>query len=122
MSAAEKYRALLSEAEALKESAKKEALDIISAGINALNELGFTYHLTEHGEKPSTKRAGTRRTGIREEVLAVVKKAPSGMASASIQSAMGASDKQSKQAVANALSALKREGRITQVGKLYKAA
>ena len=122
MSAVEKYRALLSEAEALKESAKKEALDIISAGINALNELGFTYHLTEASTKAVPRSSGTRRTGIREEVLAVVKKAPSGIASASIQSAMGASDKQAKQAVANALSALKREGKITQDGKLYKAA
>ena len=103
--------------------AKAEALIAAEAAIAALNELGFQYRLVEGGgSKPATTRTpGTRRTGIRDEVLDFVKN-KAGIGRAEIIEMMnGKGVKSIEQSISNALSALKKAGTILAHDGGYKA-
>jgi hypothetical protein len=61
---------------------------------------------------------GEKRTGL----LALIAERPDGMTRAELLTAMNAhGDKAAEQSISNALSALKRTGRVTQEGKKYLA-
>ena len=60
------------------------------------------------------KSTGTRRTGIRRSILAEIKKQPSGTTPAAIRDALNLNDPSGRSAVANALAALKKAGKIRQ--------
>lgn len=62
-----------------------------------------------------------RRTGIRQEVLATIKKHANGISSADIRTAINAVDKAGAQSVSNALAALKKAGQIVAKDGNYKA-
>lgn len=63
--------------------------------------------------EPKASRTGTRRTGIRQEILDLIAKSK-GMGRADIIEAMGVKgSKADEQAVSNALAALKKAGTIT---------
>lgn len=110
----------------LREQAKEEALAAINAAIEELNALGYNYRLTEaQGATRSASRASTigRRSGVREQVLQTVSAAgPDGIDSAAVREQLGMTDKADSQAVSNALSALKRQSKISLNGGVYTAA
>ena len=114
--------------EQLLEGAKKEALDAIHAAIETLRELGFHYRVVE-GEGTSvgnftpSRKTGSRRTGIRQDVLKAVKGAKDGVSRSTLLEAMGAKgDKSAEQSISNALAALKKAGSLTADDGVYKAA
>lgn len=78
--------------------------------------------LAELDALTGTKRGGTRRSGIRQEVLNAVKNAPQGIARAGLLDALGAQDKSSQQSISNALAALKKAGTIDQKDGKYISA
>ena len=122
MSVMDEIRKLDEQKAKLLHGAKQEAIDLINGGIKTLNELGFKFHLVEEGTLPAKPaRTGTRRTGIREEVLALVKANP-GASRSSLIKLMGiADDKSGQQSLSNALAALKKAGTITAENGAYKA-
>jgi hypothetical protein len=120
MSVLDQIRKLDEQKAALLAQAKQEAMDLANKGLAALSELGFHYKLTPHdGAQAPT---GTRRTGIRAQVLDFIKAKP-GIGRAEILEKMnGKGDKSTEQSVSNALSALKKDGLILSVdGGGYKA-
>ncbi len=104
--------------------AKRKTLDEQLASIDKEMEAIEAYERVKSG-KPitSAKRGtGTRRSGIRQDVLALVKKHPGGITRADILSAMKAKgDKSAEQSVSNALSALKRQKAVNSKDGMYKA-
>ncbi|WP_421993975.1 hypothetical protein [Roseococcus sp.] len=65
---------------------------------------------------------GTRRTGVRDDVLAAIKKRPDGISRQDLLKAMDATEKSHEQSISNAVAALKKEGKITTDQGHYKAA
>lgn len=122
MSVLEELKKLDEQRAALLDKAKKEALSAIEHNIRALNALGFNYQLVQTGDTPNALRAtGSRRTGIREEVLALIQQSD-GMARADILKAMDAvGDKKAEQSISNALAALKKGGILTANNGVYAA-
>lgn len=123
----DQLRKLDEQREALLSEAKNTALANAQAAIAELNELGFNYRLQEGGSAPRAPRqqSGTRRSGIRDEVLHFVSHAgPDGVKPAALRETLGIADtdKSGKQSVANALSALKRAGKIVDKDGAYVAA
>lgn len=121
-----KLRKLDEERNRLLEEAKSTALANAEKALEELNELGFNYRLVEGGTTASAPRAstqpGTRRRGIRDDVLATISEAsPDGIAPADIRAKLGIAqdDKSGAQSVANALSNLKKTGKITDKNGLY---
>lgn len=104
-------RALEDQKKQIQQKAKDAALNKANAAIEELRKLGYNYRLTEgSGSASRTPRAsgGTRRTGIRDQVLAVVKASPDGITAADVLSKMNASEDAEKTSIRNALAALKR--------------
>ena len=103
--------------------AKQEALQVANAAIKALNELGFNYQLVQGEGSPVTVRSsGTRRTGIRDEVLATVQKHKDGISRSQLLEVMQAKgDKSAEQSISNALAALKKDGKVSGDDGIYKA-
>lgn len=99
--------------------AKQEAIALANQGIKALNELGFNYRLVS--EDTVAQRTGTRRTGIRDEVLSMVKANPGITRSTLLDKMNARGDKSAEQSISNALAALKKAGTITADGGAYKA-
>jgi hypothetical protein len=98
--------------------AKDEALKKAQAAIKDLNELGYNYSLTQDG---ATTTTSSRRTGIRAEVMATLKKHPNGISRADLLEAMNAKgDKRAEQSISNALSNAKKQGQLTLIDGLYK--
>jgi len=98
--------------------AKEEALKKAQDAIKDLNELGYNYSLTQDGAAITT---GSRRSGIRAEVMATLKKHPNGISRADLLEAMNAKgDKRAEQSISNALSNAKKQGKITLADGLYK--
>lgn len=67
--------------------------------------------------KTPSRKPGARRSGIRDEILALVKSAPAGLSRAEIlqmKSIVEKQDKSGAQSVSNALSALKKAGQLGQ--------
>lgn len=116
----DRIRELDAEKEKLLEEAKATALANANQAVAELIELGFQYRLVEGGTAtaPRAPRAatGTRRSGIRDDVLKVVADAgQEGIKKADILEKMGMKgNKGDEGAVSNALSALKGDGKITQ--------
>ena len=120
----------------LLETAKQEALDQAQQAVQTLNELGFGYRLVEEtpgvsGQEFQPKKAtqprapraatGTRRTGIREDVLRVIQENGDGVAPADIRKLLSMEEKGDGQAVSNALTALKAAGKIQSTNGVYTA-
>jgi predicted transcriptional regulator len=101
------------------EKEKEKALDEVMAALEKLNALGFHYELHNLESKPKVTR--TRRTGVRDDVLAVISK-HQGIKPADIAAELELDDTKGKQAVANALSALKKAGQVTVENREYRAA
>lgn len=87
--------------------AKREALAKAEAAVKELNELGFDYQLVERG-KPTT----TRRTGIRQTILDEIAKHPNGIGRQQLMDTLDMSDSKGRQALSNAIAALKKQGKI----------
>lgn len=107
--------------------AKDEALKMAEKAVSDLNNLGFNYRLVEgstttRAPSTSTGATRTRRGGVSDDVLDLIKKAPDGLPSSVIQDQLGAHDKSAKQSIANALSNLKKKGLLTAADGVYKAA
>lgn len=97
--------------------AKKAELDTQLADIEKELSAIDAYENVKKGKAPVTRTrtsTGTRRTGIRQDVLAEVKKHPDGIAPADIREALGMHEKSDAQAVSNALAALKKQNAIAQ--------
>lgn len=119
MSVLDQIRKLDEQKAQLLETAKKEALKKAEAAIAELNELGFNYRLTGGPATPTS--SGKRRTGIRQEVLAVVQQSADGISRADILEKLDAKgDKSAEQSVSNALAALKKQNTITGDDGIYK--
>ena len=88
-------------------------LKTLQAELKALE----AYEKAKTGAPPA---AGKRRTGIRQQVLEIIKQHPTGIARADVLSAMDASTKQDEQAVSNALAALKKNGDVSGDQGVYK--
>lgn len=127
LSVLEQIRKLDEQKAQLLESAKQEAIKAANDAIATLNELGFDYSLTQgstsvsNGKTTAAREPGTRRTGIREEVLAVIEKNPSITRSALLETMEAKGNKSAEQSVSNALSALKKAGTITADEGAYSA-
>ena len=98
--------------------AKAEALKKAQTAIDTLNSLGFNYQLVS-GDAPKAIRQ--RRSGVRDSVLAEIKKHPQGISRQALLDAMGATDTKAQQSVSNAVSALKKSGTITGEDGHYTA-
>jgi hypothetical protein len=111
-----KIKALDDERAKLMEEAKATALANAEEAIQQLNELGFNYRLTRDGQAPKQTRQtvpGTRRTGIRDQVLALILGAgPDGITRKDLLDKLEATDKSAEQSISNAISALKKAGAI----------
>jgi len=113
----EQIKALDAQKAQLLSTAKKEALAVAEKAIADLNSLGFNYRLVQEG----APRTGIRRTGIRKEVLTLIKNS-NGMSRSDLLTALDATDKSSQQSVSNALSALKKTGAVRSENGLYRGA
>lgn len=121
----DQIRRLDEQKEKLLQDAKQEALAKANAAIGELNELGFNYRIVEGTAPSRSASTGTRRSGIRDDVLRIVKAAGQGGITVSTirqKLNVASSDKSGSQSVANAVSALKRTGKITDNSGSYVAA
>jgi len=120
----EQLKDLETKRNALLEQAKTEALTAATKAVADLNALGFHYALVE-GNTPTrttpTATRGPRKGGVSENVLAAIKAAPDGLARAGVLAALGADDTKAEQSISNALSNLKKAGKLTAEGGIYKA-
>ena len=119
----EQIRKLDEQKAALLSQAKQEALAAANTAIASLNELGFHYRLVQgEGTAPTVRAAtGTRRSGIRDQVLAVIQQSD-GMARADLLKTMEAvGNKSAEQSISNALAALKKAGIIKAENGVYSA-
>ena len=129
MSVAEEYHKLKAQLEELSGKAKDESLDAIHKALETLKGLGHNYRLVEDANestfigngKSAAARTGSRRTGIREEVLAIIKQHGSLGRAEIIERLDGKGNKSLEQSVSNALSALKKAGTIDSKGGAYTA-
>lgn len=123
----EELRKLDEQRAKLLEGAKTEALQKAEAAVAELNQLGFNYRLVSGSGSSRTPSApsggGTRRTGIREQILQIVTDHPNGIKTTDIRESIGAEGKSGAQSVANAIAALAKEGKIASVERgMYKPA
>ncbi|MFG6605255.1 hypothetical protein ACGYLM_01405 [Sulfitobacter sp. 1A10445] len=98
---------------------KKNALKKVEDAIKELNALGFNYQLVDGTKKTKTTR--TRRSGVRDSVLAEIKKHPGGISRADLMAAMNATDDKAQTSVSNAVAALKKNDEITAEQGHYTA-
>jgi hypothetical protein len=101
----------------LMEEATATALANAQEAIAQLNELGFNYRLTQDGKAtraPRQASTGTRRSGIREQVLAIIQSAGAdGINRTDLLAKLDAKgDKAAEQSISNAISALKKANAI----------
>lgn len=117
-------RQLEDQKKALVQKARDEQVAKANDAIAKLREMGFNYRLAEmdtaprvYNPRPST---GTRRTGIRDQVLQVVKSSPKGISRADVITKLNAKgDKSAEQSISNALAALKKAGTLSLHGGVY---
>ena len=117
-------RALDEQKKQIKQKAKDAALAKANAAIEELRTLGYSYRLAEMEGTARAPRAsgGTRRTGIRDQVLAVVKGSPDGISASDVLTKLNASDDTEKTSIRNALAALKRTDKVSLKDGSYFAA
>ena len=115
------------ELEAKKQSlmgqAKAEALKAAEKAVADLNNLGFHYRLIEEsdgGQHAPVNR--TRRAGVADDVLDIIKKSPTGLTRGAIIDQLHATDKSGQQSISNALSNLKKKGVVTASDGVYRVA
>lgn len=77
--------------------------------------------IAELDKLTGTKTKSGRRSGVRDDVHAVIKGSADGMTPAQIKEAMGLTDRSGSQSVQNALGALKRLNRVTSEGGRYRS-
>lgn len=122
----DKIMELEAQKQALMDQAKREALTAAEKAVADLNSLGFHYTLVE-GSAPRTSTAPTstgtrtRRGGVADEVLAVIKASPDGLPRAGVLEQMNAHDTKAQQSISNALSNLKKKGQLTAENGIYRA-
>lgn len=122
MSVLDEIRKLDEQKAKLLNAAKQEALEAVHKALATLAELGFPHRIVPADGATATPRAtGTRRTGIREEVLGVITMNPNIGRAQLIEKMNAKGDKSAEQSVSNALSALKKSGVITADNGVYKA-
>lgn len=116
-------RALEDQKKQLQQKAKDDLLKKANDAISGLREMGFNYRLAEmEGGTRQVRVETKRRTGIREEILTVVKGAPQGISRADVLTKLNAKgDKSAEQSASNALAALKKAGTIDLANGVYKA-
>jgi hypothetical protein len=108
--------------------AKDEALKAAEKAVADLNNLGFHYRLIQVDGTATNRPAqatGTRsprKGGVSDQVLAVIKASPDGLARAGVLAALNASDVKAEQSISNALSNLKKKGLLTAENGVYRAA
>ena len=121
MSVIEQLRQLEEQKKTLIDKAKSEALQQAEDAISTLRELGFHYRLVEaNAAVTRNTTTGTRRTGIRDDVLRVIQEHGEGISRADILEQMEAKgDKRAEQSISNALSNLKKSDVITLEDGLY---
>lgn len=107
---------LLKQKEQLLKKQHDDALAAAQKAVDAVNALGYKYRITG-GAGASTAK---RRTGVRDEVLKAVKDAQTPITPAGIAEGLGMDDKAGKQSVANALSALKKAGKVVAEDGVYR--
>jgi len=123
-----KIKQLEEERAKLMDEAKATALATAQTAVAELNELGFHYRLTEDNEAPKQKATrqttpGTRRTGIRDEVLAAINAAGAdGITRQNLLTQLEVTSKSDEQAISNAVSALKKAGTISGEKGVYRGA
>lgn len=98
---------------------KEKAMLKAQDAIKELNALGFNYQLVDGTKKTKTTR--TRRSGVRDSVLAEIKKHPGGISRADLMAAMNATDDKAQTSVSNAVAALKKNDEITAEQGHYTA-
>lgn len=108
MSVLDEIRKLDEQKAKLLSQAKKEALAKAEAAVKELNELGYQYEIVERG-----KSSSTRRTGIRQSILEEIQKHPNGIDRQALMDALDMTDSKGRQALSNAVAALKKSGKIT---------
>lgn len=123
MSVLEKIKALDAQKAQLLDQAKTEALNAVNKGLADLTELGFHYQLVEQGKPARTAQTGTRRAGIRNDVLNLIGEHSDGISRAQVLETMDAKgNKQAEQSISNALANLKKAGTINLKDGLYTVA
>lgn len=126
MSVMEQIRKLDEEKAKLLNQAKEDALRRAEEAVQELRELGFNYRLVETDSEPTRTRStstGGRRTGVRDDIMKVIRAHPDGIRRGEILNAMGVGDDKSFEgSVSNALANMKKAGTITLDNGLYRAA
>jgi hypothetical protein len=107
--------------QALMSKAKAEALSAAEKAVADLNNLGFDYKLVAGSTARSTTVRSPRAGGVSEQVLAAIRTSPDGLARAGVLAALNASDAKAEQSISNALSNLKKKGKLTAENGIYKA-
>lgn len=111
--------------------AKRATFDEELAAIDAkLSRIESYFNPTKPPEPPKNARiprpgSGPRKprqSGVRDGVLAEIAKHKDGIKRGDLLTAMGATEKSAEQSISNAVSALKKDGKITADQGLYKAA
>lgn len=93
-----------------------KAMKKVKDALAELNALGNSYELVQNvGTLPRT-----RRTGVRESIYNAVKSS-TGVTPGQLATALSMEDKAGKQSISNALSALKKSGRIAAENGVYTA-
>lgn len=140
------------ERSALLQQARSELQQTIEEAIDQLDRLGFSYSLVENtgangtrqarplrakskgkvnGKKVAsralvtrrTRRKGTRRAGIRQDVLSAIgASGKKGMTRGDLIAHFRANDNSFKQSISNALVALKKQKQLKATNGVYKAA
>lgn len=121
MSVLDQIKELEAQKQQLLADAKKEALQAAQKAIDTLNELGFNYQLVEaEGASVVTPSSRSRRTGVREDIIDLLKQNTNGLSRADIIEQMGAKgDKSFEQSISNTLSTSKKKGAITLEDGIY---
>lgn len=110
----ERIQQLEAEKQKLLSQAKDEALANAKRAVAELNSLGYHYRLVEEDHQETTATGRGRRTGVKEEVVALLKKSSTGLTKRGILEAMQVTDKSHENSISNALSTLKAKGTITR--------
>jgi len=110
MSILDQIRDLEKQKQQLLAQAKDDALKRAHAAIQELEELGFHYQLVE---RRTPVRTTSRRSGVRENILKLLKGSPQGLQRSNILEKLNVKgDKSGERSVSNALTALKKQGAV----------
>lgn len=128
---ADTFEAFIEKERGRLQEAREEAQLAINAAQEKLREIDRELEAINAYEAVKTGKAskaaarttgGTRRSGMRKQVLELVSSSTSGLTAAAAIEALQATEASAQTAVRNALSALKRGGKVVLDGKLYKSA